>query len=85
MKSLTAVGMMRKIIITETKSPIRITPPWVIIIVGIGMVIIFRPKIDLLARNNGISIIHFTERLGLLSLNFPCDGDLFSSPEDIGV
>jgi hypothetical protein len=85
---LMVVGMiMGKVIITETDSPppIRITPPWIIIIVRVGMVIIFRPKIDLFARNNGISIIHFTERLGLLSLNVPCDGDLFSSPEDIGV
>jgi hypothetical protein len=83
---LMAVGMiMRKVIITETDSPppIRVTPPWIIIVVRIGTVIVFRPKIVLSAQEEGISVIHFTEGFDLLSLNFACDGDLFPSPEDI--
>jgi hypothetical protein len=65
--------------------PIRITPPWVIIRIGIGLVIGYRPKIDLFARNKGVSIIHFTERFDLLPYHFPCHGDLFSSSEDVRI
>ena len=79
------VVMMGKIIITkaDSPSPIRITPPWIVVIVGIGRVIVFRPKIKLSAQEEGISVIHFAERFDHLSLNFTCDGDLFPSPEDI--
>jgi hypothetical protein len=74
---------------TETPPPIRIpSPPWVIVgvgIVGIGAVIVFRPKIDLFARKERISIIHFTERFDLLSLNFTGHGNLFPCPEDIRI
>jgi len=86
MKRLMAAGViMREVIITETDSPapIRITPPWIIIIIGIGGVIVFRPKIVLPAQEEGVSVIHLTEGFGLLSLDFTCDGNLFSFPEDI--
>jgi hypothetical protein len=67
-------------VVMEPKSqPIRITPPWVII--GIGLVIVYRPKIDLFARNKGISIIHFAERLDLLAYDFSCNSDFFPSPK----
>ena len=65
--------------------PVRITPPWVIIGIGIGLVIVCRPKIDLFARNKGISIIHFAERLDLLAYDFSCNSDLFPSPKDVGI
>jgi len=83
---LMAVGrIMREVIITETDSPspVRVTPPWVIIVIRIWMVIIFRPEIDLLAQEDGISVIHLAERFDLFSLNFTCYGDLFPSPVDI--
>jgi hypothetical protein len=63
--------------------PIRITPPWVII--GIGLVIVSWPRIDLFAQNHGISIIHFTERFDLLPYHFPCHGDFFPSSEDVRI
>jgi hypothetical protein len=68
----------------KSKSPpVGVTPPWIIIVVRIGTVIVFRPKIVLSVQEEGISVIHFTEGFDLLSLNFACDGDLFPSLEDI--
>ncbi len=79
--------MMGEIVITEAESPppIRITPPWVIIGVGIGTVIVFRPKIDLFARKDGISIIHFAERFDLLSKNFTRHSDLLPTTEEVRI
>ena len=65
--------------------PVRITPPWVIIVVGIRTVIVFRPKIDLFAHHNGISIIHFTERFDFFSYQFTRYSDLLPSPEDVRI
>jgi hypothetical protein len=68
---------MGGIVITESKSPppIGITPPWVIIRVGVGWVVIFRPEINLFARKKGIPILHFTEKLDLLPENLTCHRD----------
>jgi hypothetical protein len=76
-----------KIMISETESPpeIRIIPPWVIIIVGKWSVIVFGPKIDLLTREERISIFHLAERFSLLSYNFTRHGDLSSFLEDIWI
>jgi hypothetical protein len=78
---------MWKIIVSETESPppIRIIPPWVIIVVGRRPIIVFGPKIDLLTREERISIFHLTERFGLLSHDFTRHGDVSPSPEDIGI
>jgi hypothetical protein len=75
------------VMIMDTKAPppIRITPPWVIVGVGIGAGIVFRPKIDLFARKEGVSVVHLTERLDFLSLNFAGYGDSSPSPEDIRI
>jgi hypothetical protein len=85
---LRRLTMMALVIDPRSESPpIRITPPWVIIGIGIGigLVIVSWPRIDLFARNHGISIIHFTERFDLLSYHFPCHGDFFPSPEDVRI
>jgi hypothetical protein len=78
--------MMWEIVITETDPPppIRITPPWVID-VWIGTVIVFRPKIDLFARKDGISIIHFAQRFDLLSKNFTRHSDLLPTTEEVRI
>jgi len=64
---------------------VRITPPWVIIGIRIGLVIVCRPKIDLFARNKGVSIIHFAQRFDLFSYDFSRNSDLFPSPKDVGI
>jgi hypothetical protein len=69
----------------EPTPPIRITPPGIIIVVRIGLIIGYRPKIDFLARNNGVSIMHFTERFDLLSYKITRYGDLFPSPKNIRI
>jgi hypothetical protein len=78
------------VIKSESPPPIRITPPWVIIpprviIVGIGTIIVFLPKIDLLAQKKWISIIHLAKRFDLLSKDFTGHGDLPSSAEEVRV
>jgi hypothetical protein len=73
------------VIESESSPPIRRTPPWIIIIVGIGLVIIYRPKIDLFTRNNRISIIHFTKRFNLLPLNFTRHCDVSPCSEDVRI
>jgi hypothetical protein len=80
--------MVVMMVVIDPKSespPIRVTPPRIIIGVGIRAVIVFWPEIDLFTRNNEISIIHFTERLDLLSYHFTCHSDLFPSPEDVRI
>jgi hypothetical protein len=84
---------MMMIVVIESESsppvritpPIRIAPPWIIIVIGIGLVIIYRPKIDLFARNNRISIIHFTERFNLLSCHFTRHCDFSPCPKDVRI
>jgi hypothetical protein len=77
--------MVMVVIHSESSPPVRITPPGIVIVIGIGLVIVFRPKVDLLGGNKGISIIHLAERFDLLSCDFSCHSDLFSSPEDVGI
>jgi hypothetical protein len=77
-----------KIMIMEAESPppIRINPPWIIIIVvGIGTVIIFRPEVKLFTREEGISIFHLSQQFGLFSYNFTGHGDLLPLTENIWV
>jgi hypothetical protein len=78
--------LMMMMVVIDPKSqspPIRITPPWIII--GIGWIIAYRPKIDLFARNDRISIIHIAERFELFSYDFSCHSDFFPSREDIRI
>jgi len=81
---LRRLTMMVVVIEPEPAPPIRITPPRIIIVIGIRWIIVYRPKIDFLARNNGISIMHFTERFDLLPYNITRYGDLFPSSKNIG-
>jgi hypothetical protein len=40
---------VRVVVKSKTSPPIRITPPWIIIKIGIGLMMILWPKVDLFA------------------------------------
>ena len=69
-------------------SPIWIEPPGIIVIIGIGVDIVivrFIPKINLLAQNKRIMVIHFPEGFDLFSQDFTAYGDFPAFPEDIRI
>jgi hypothetical protein len=75
-------------VVIKIKSPRDgITPPRIIgVRIDVGTrIIIFPPEVDLLARKERISIIHFTELPKLLSKDFTRRCDFPSSPKEIRV
>jgi hypothetical protein len=83
---------MMVVIIAESPPPIRITPPWVIIVVRVivNWIIIFLPKVDLFAQKEGIPVIHLTKRFDFLFLNslrvvFPAACGEFVIPAEAGI
>jgi hypothetical protein len=86
--SVKRLAMIAVIVVMEAPSPppIRITPPRVLIVIGIWIVIIvLRPKINLFARNDRVPILHFAERFNLFSYNFTSHGDLFLPSVNVRV
>ena len=87
------VTIMRAMVILEADPtpPIRIPPPGiiipprVIIRIGVGKVIVFLPKVDLLARNKRIAVIHLSKRLELFAHDFTCYGNSPSFAIEIRV
>jgi hypothetical protein len=76
-------------VVIEMKSPIDgIVPPRIIeiriVVVG-TRIIIFPPEVDLLARKERISIIHFTELPKLLSKDLAGNCDFPSSLKEIRI
>jgi hypothetical protein len=89
------VPLELSIVTIAEPSPVRpppVGPPPGIIIVRrirvvgvISRIIILFPKVDLFAREKGISVIHLSERPRLLSQDFPGDSNLPSLSKKIGV
>ena len=79
--------MMVVVVVIETDSPptIRICPPGVIISPVVRIWVVIGPEIDLFARDHRVSVVHFTKRFDLLSLNLSGYRNPSPFPINVGI